>query len=301
MAHKAVSFLLFLLLPVTTAFSDSSPPFSESSLFDFAEHLLQQNDFDRAVTEFKRYLFLYPSGTRFDEASYLLGAALFYKKEFQEAVSHWERTLHSRPASAYQDQIRFMTGKAYWELGREDQALAHWEGLIREGRPDYRAIACRAVLWALVKQKKWERADQILRDSPLQDAEKDLHRQYLAQAQHLPYASPAVAGLLAGVLPGAGHWYLNRKQDACVAFIVNGLFAWAAVTSFQKGNNGLGTLLTVMELAWYSGTIYSAVNSAHKHNRKMDAEFLDAYSIRFGFLSLKGKGSTPYLAFHFLF
>jgi tetratricopeptide (TPR) repeat protein len=290
--------LLIILLPAL-ALSDPTALTPEEAQFAFANHLLQNHDYFRAATEFKRLLFLHPSGTKNDEANYLLGTALFLNKSFKEAILHWEGVLRQTPNTSFKEEIQYKTGGAYWELGQEDRAMLLWEKILQEGRSSQKQSAARALLWGLIKQKRFDPARLLLKNSPLSDSEKEAQETFFQKAENLPYKSPATAGTLAAILPGAGHWYLDRRQDALIAFGINALFAWAAVTSFQEGNNGLGTLLSVIELAWYSGNIYSAINSAHKFNQKLDKEFLEGYGLRFGLLS-QGPSSSPipYLVLH---
>jgi hypothetical protein len=49
---------------------------------------------------------------------------------------------------------------------------------------------------------------------------------------------------------------------------------WAAVEAFDNDNEGLGVLLTLFEIGLYTGNFYSAVNCAHKHNRRQKDTFL---------------------------
>jgi tetratricopeptide (TPR) repeat protein len=300
MLGKFISGLLLILLLPSMTFSGTAVPMSsEEAQFAFAENLLQNHDYFRAVTEFKRLLFLYPSGTRTDEANYLLGTAHFLIKSYKEAIFHWEGVLRQTPNTPFKEEIQFKTGRAYWELGQEDKAMLLWEKILQEGRSSERSSAARAILWGLAKQKRYDPARLLLKNAPLIDSEKDAHEAFFQKAESLPYKSPTTAGTLAAILPGAGHWYLGRKQDAIIAFGVNALFAWAAVNTFQEGNNGLGALLGVIELAWYSGNIYSAVNSTHKFNRKLDTDFLEGYGLRFGLFSQAPSSSpTPYLVLH---
>jgi hypothetical protein len=94
------------------------------------------------------------------------------------------------------------------------------------------------------------------------------------EGERLPYKSPSTAGVLAGVLPGSGHLYCDRYKDGVVAFLLNGLFTWAAIEAFDNDHEVLGGILGFLELGWYSGNIYSAVNSAHKHNRALKDNYL---------------------------
>jgi tetratricopeptide (TPR) repeat protein len=293
-----IGVLFLILLPALAWSNPSEPPTSEEAQFSFAGHLLQHNDYFRAITEFKRYLFLYPSGTKADEANYLLGEALFQTKSYQEAVIHWEGILNKTPNTPFKEEIQFKTGRAFWELGREDQAIHLWEKILQEGQSSLKSSAARAVLWGLIKQKRYDLARLKLKTLPLMDSEKELHEAFFQKSEKIPYKSPITAGTLAAILPGAGHLYLDRPQDALIAFSINGLFTWAAVSSFQQGNSGLGALLTFIELAWYSGNIYSAVNTAHKINRKRDTNFLEGYGVRFGLLSSNPHSPGLFLVLH---
>lgn len=82
----------------------------------------------------------------------------------------------------------------------------------------------------------------------------------------IPQKSPAVAGVLS-IVPGLGHFYLEEWGIGVVAMIWNGAFIFATVDSFAAGRVGQGTLLGLLELVWYGGTIFGAVSGAHRFNR----------------------------------
>jgi tetratricopeptide (TPR) repeat protein len=295
-------FLILFWLPSGAWGTPPEPQTSEEAQFAFARHLLNQQDYSRAITEFKRILFLFPAGPKADESHYLLGEALFQNKSVKEAILQWQEALNKNPQTPFIGEIRFRMGKAYWSLGLEDEAMEQWETILRQGPASFRPEAARALLWALTKQKKYDLARSRLRTLPLTESEKEMHESFFQKAENLPRKSPGTAGVLAAILPGAGHWYLERYQDGLIALTINGLFTWAAVSSFQQGNNGLGALLAFIELAWYSGNIYSAVNTAHKINKKQETDFLESYGVRFGVLSQGPfSGPTPYLVFHYVF
>ena len=91
---------------------------------------------------------------------------------------------------------------------------------------------------------------------------------------NIPHKSPAVAGTLAAIVPGAGHLYTQRRRDALVAFLLNGVFIWSAVELFDDEKYVTGGIVTFFELGWYTGNIYSAVSSAHKFNKRTKKDFL---------------------------
>jgi TM2 domain-containing membrane protein YozV len=93
------------------------------------------------------------------------------------------------------------------------------------------------------------------------------------------FKSPKIAGTLSAIVPGAGQLYLNRKRDATAAFILNGLFIWGIIEAIENDESAVAAILGVFEVGWYGGNIYSAVNGAHKHNRKLKDSFRRRFSI----------------------
>ena len=133
MSGKIFIGVLFLFLLPSLAWPNPAEPLSsEESQFAFADHLFQNHDHFRAITEFKRYLFLYPSGAKANEANYLLGEALLQTKSYQEAVNHWDRVLQQTPDTPFKEEIQYKTGRTFWELGREDKAMDLWGKILQE-------------------------------------------------------------------------------------------------------------------------------------------------------------------------
>jgi len=75
-------------------------------------------------------------------------------------------------------------------------------------------------------------------------------------------------------VPGLGHVYTERYKDGLVAFLLNGLFIWARSRLSTKTRKCSERFWGLSSWAFYTGTIYSAVNSAHKYNRKLKDDFL---------------------------
>jgi len=128
-----------------------------------------------------------------------------------------------------------------------------------------------------MKKGKWEDASNgfkgVTRGSPLYPSAIELSQLSL-QGKTLPYKNPALAGIMAGIVPGLGHAYCNRYRDAMVAFLLNGVFILATIEAFDNDLEAVGSILGFLELGWYTGNIYSAINSAYKHNRKLREDFI---------------------------
>jgi TM2 domain-containing membrane protein YozV len=122
---------------------------------------------------------------------------------------------------------------------------------------------------SLARESRWLEADEALRRIGSQSrrfAAAQGMRQVLVEAPAARRKDPALAGLLAAVVPGAGHLYCERPGDGGIAFVFTGVFAWATVEAFQQDHEAVGIGLGFIALSFYGGNIFSAVNVAHKYN-----------------------------------
>ena len=87
------------------------------------------------------------------------------------------------------------------------------------------------------------------------------------QGWRIPYRSPALAGGLSAVLPGAGQAYVGRWGEAASAVLVNGLLVASAVQLYKRELWFAAGAVTFLELGFYGGGIASAANGARRFNR----------------------------------
>ena len=81
--------------------------------------------------------------------------------------------------------------------------------------------------------------------------------------------STQTAQLFNTFLPGAGYFYLGQTQSGITAMLLNGLFIWASVFSFQHHNLAAGIIFTSLEAGWYFGGIYGAGQEAKLYNERI--------------------------------
>jgi hypothetical protein len=184
-------------------------------------------------------------------------------------------------------------------------------------RDSFRKVREVALREALAAEAQWQIALTYLQEEKWKEAAVEFRKidrnskiyrkgehwaNSLDRIDEIPQKSPATAGVLAALLPGAGHLYCGRYRDATVAFLLNGAFIWGMVEAFEHKNYVVGGILTFFELGWYSGNIYSAVASAHKVNRKKKQEYLE-YIEKGSHLSLgiSLQGESPVLTLDYVF
>jgi len=258
--------LLWLALPATDL---RAGDVAETTL-RFANHLYSQEEYYRAIGEYKRYLFLAPEGGEAPFAALRIAECYAHGKRWSEALGAVEGFLGAYGSNPLAVQGRLLKARALVELGRGEEAREELRHLLDAHPGDPVA----AEVWyltaiSLARESRWLEADEALRQIGSQSGRfvaAQGMRQVLAEAPAAKSKDPAVAGLLAAVLPGAGHLYCDRPGDGAIAFVFTGAFAWATVEAFQQDHQALGLGLGFIALSFYGGNIFSAVNVAHKYN-----------------------------------
>ncbi len=259
-----------------------------------AREFLKDRDYEAAIFQLKRVIKLYPDTHYSLEAEYLLGISEALRGRFDEALRHLEHVA-SIPSHPFQEQALIAIGLVLEGQKKLKSAHLHYEILLKEliREEDKKSLIHYRLGWVHLKKGEFLRAKDyfyLVKTPPLlQESSQEITR-HIETLGPLPYKSPAVAGALAAVLPGAGHVYVGRVRDALAAFLVNAVFVAATWEAFRNDLEILGSFLGVMELGWYAGNIYSAVNSAHKYNRKLRQDLLDNFQDRLSLDVFLGKG-----------
>jgi hypothetical protein len=183
-------------------------------------------------------------------------------------------------------------------LGHLEEARASLEEAIQSSQdPELRGRAQYLIGETHARGAAWEDAARALEGL---DARSGLRGQ-ASQAvgwirEHSPPSekSPWMAGVLAAILPGAGHAYTDRWRDAGLVFSVNSAFTAATLEAIRKENHALAGGMALAELLWYSGNIFSAVGSAHKYNRALSRQLLEELQLPPAFMELPPWRGEPW-------
>jgi tetratricopeptide (TPR) repeat protein len=308
--RMTLMFLLVLLSPLRPewlrAAEESGRYIDEELQMGLADEFFKEGDYYRAVTEYKRFLFFFPQSSRVEEVLSRIAKSYFNGKKWDETVSLCDEWLKKFPASPRANEAYLLKGLAL----SEKKELSPARFLFRRAQESSpgTALAEEAqfqIARTYVKEEEWREAAEEFRKID-RTAKLYPKGEYWAKGldrmDRVPHKSPTAAGVLAAVLPGAGHVYTERYRDAAIAFLLNGAFIWAMIESFQHNNNVVGGILTFFELGWYSGNIYSAVASAHKYNKKEREQYLDELEKGSDLaVGISFRGETPVLYLRYVF
>jgi TolA-binding protein/TM2 domain-containing membrane protein YozV len=280
-----IIFVIFIISVPGSAPAAASDESSREKQFEFAEKLFQDGDLDRAITEYRRYIFLYPADTFSEKAYFSIGRCYFKAGKWEESVKAFKEFEERFPESPMTPGAYYFKGLSERHLKRFDDAISSFEYTIKSGSQDYRDKAmCQSAL-VLVDREDWEGALGMFSYIPDWSDLSGPARNFsagLKNMDNISRKSPVLAGTLAAIIPGAGHLYTERPRDALIAFLLNGAFILAAVEFFDDKNYAAGSIAAFFEIGWYGGNIYSAVSSAHKFNRRTKKDFIESLKRKTG-------------------
>lgn len=271
------TFLVGGIARVSTA-ADVALTISADHQFDFAQRYFDTHDYARAIDEFQRFIHFFPQDKRIPEAHWLIAMSHLQNKDHAQAIKAFRAIIDDPNGNEINTQAWFMLAQSYLEARAPGQAAAALQNLLSlTNDPDITDKAHYRLGWIYVETGAFRKAqhhfDQVSERNRARYRLEDLS-DALEDEKQIQYKNPRLAGTLA-LLPGAGHLYCNRKQDALIAFVLNGGLILAAHEAFDNDLPVLGSLITLVEVGFYTGNIYSAVNSAHKYNRSQKGQFVE--------------------------
>lgn len=273
-----IPLIVMLLLPGGLSADDYSSQYyrlREQEIRQFSADLFAAGEYYRAITEARRYLSLFPKGARSEAMALSIGDAYLMSHEWTEATAAYDEFLARFPSSPLAGTAMFHKAIALLKLGNTAEAERLF-GLQRSGAgQDKKGEAARWEILLLIRQNRFDEAEKRLRDRMLRpEIEADAGRieRLIEEKKGVRYKSPETAGALSALLPGSGQFYTGRYRDGVYSFLLNSLFIFAAYKAYESDNHGLGAILTLIEIGWYTGGIYGALGGAHKHNRQLDEE-----------------------------
>ncbi|MFH0810137.1 MAG: hypothetical protein V2A77_06670 [Pseudomonadota bacterium] len=241
---------------------------SEAEQFGLAERLLSEADYFRAISEFKRYLFFFPHGDKALDARFGIADALLGAGRHAEAEAAFGELRAAALPTPWRQRALYGEALALLRMGSRSQGRRLLEELLANcPEPEYRDAVELQIVTSLAEEGEYREAERKLLGFGLPESVLGPRLAAVRQAAQ-EARSPALAGGLSAMLPGAGQLYCGRPKDAVLAVLVNGLFIWAVAEAGQRGNWPLTAGLGLTELVWYGGTVYGAVNCAFKQQRE---------------------------------
>jgi tetratricopeptide (TPR) repeat protein len=279
--------ILFILLIIFTPNAHAEPDF-----LSFADSLAAENDYYRAITEYKRFLHYSPKDTRAAYAQLAIGKCLLAGQRWEKADLALKKVWVSYPGSEEAQTARQLYADAAYDRGDFATAETRYQRLQETLTAESSDSNLFKEGLSQLQQSNLDEARESF--SALQSPLSLQLSISLDEYQQLSKKSPQFAGVLSALLPGTGQLYTERPLQAGTAFALNAAFIYGAIESWENENYTTAGILSLFEMGWYGGNIYNAMNNAHKFNRRQQDHFLKQLQQRFG-LSLGWQQGHPQL------
>jgi tetratricopeptide (TPR) repeat protein len=267
----------------------AASPVSDARLtLGFADHLFGDGDYYRAISEYRRFLFLTKgAGDDAPRAAMAIGEALLRGEQWDAAGRQFDGVATRTDDLALRRGALFGAARAYLEDGRPELAKPRFRLIVNDDDADatLRTQSRWLLAWGHFDAGELDRARDLFQTIALAGGPHAASARGVVdaidQSGTLDAKDPLLAALLS-VVPGGGHFYLGQWATGVTALTWNALFVFAAVSAWISGDWGLAAVLTFAELGWYSGSMFGAIAGAYRHNRDAVRNWRDDVLTRYG-------------------
>jgi outer membrane protein assembly factor BamD (BamD/ComL family) len=270
-----ISYLLLILLASVSPIhaDDGAVLFTGDVQLKIADAFMEEGEYYRAVTEYKKFMILFPDSGKADYASFEIAMAYFKGEEYGAAARSFLALREKYPESGYAIPASYLEGYSQWKLKNYDRARAALEPLVEQHpESEYAPRSLVVISLAALDENKVEVSRQALKRFldryPGHPGEENVREAVvqLDRYQELPEKSPVLAGVMSAILPGSGYIYAEHYGDGITAFLINGLFIAGTVAAINQENYAVAGIVGGIGVPFYLGNIYGSANAAKKWN-----------------------------------
>jgi len=266
--------LILLLASVSPLHADGGAVLLTGDLqLTIADAFMEEGEYYRAVTEYKKFLILFPDSAKADYAAFEIAMAYFKGGEYGAAARSFLALRERYPESGYAIQAGYLEGSSQWKLKNYDRAREALEALVEqhpesEYAPPSLVVTCLAALDENKAEVSRQALKRFLDRYPGHPGEENVREAavQIDRYQELPEKSPVLAGVMSAILPGSGYIYAEHYGDGITAFLINGLFIAGTITAIHQENYAVAGIVGGVGVPFYLGNIYGSANAAKKWN-----------------------------------
>ncbi|MCG8339235.1 MAG: hypothetical protein MJE63_32405 [Proteobacteria bacterium] len=224
---------------------------SKQQQFNYATHLYKSREYYRAITEYKRLIFFFPEDELAETALMQIGRSYLAGSQIENAIDHWELQLQRSELEADRlERMRILLGISLLDL--KQTAIFSF------------------------REQNIGKAIEIFKELDDTDPYAPAIQRFIAAWDNrtIDKKSPWLAGSLSAIIPGAGSYYTGRYMEGTYAFFLTALFYLATMDAVSNDAKESGAVFGLLTIGFYGGSIYTAVNGAHKLNDKRESDEL---------------------------
>jgi len=272
---------LFILLCLFVLISPSR--LSAGGNADYAQWLMNEKDYFRAISEYKRVLFDADDPEIRIHCKLQIAKAYYRSNKYRSSIQYMSRVLNDpRARDSVKSKAKLYLGLDYY--GMKTPVLARQYFL---GAAEYDTTGLPDIYLSLLRAESgdWSEAGS----SYLEIAERRKGTEIAVIARELAelsycgdsisYRNPGLAAIFSALIPGSGQFYCNHYYDGIQALIYVGAFTLASYAAYRYdrdiNDNYVSTYATLsIASIFYIGNIVGAMKTAEYRNLKLKQKHL---------------------------
>jgi len=246
---------------------------TEEIQLKMADVFMEEGEYYRAITEYKKFLILFPDSGKADYALFKTGIAYYRGEEYEPSVKSFSALREKYKTSPYLPEASYFEGLSYWKIKDREKSKTTFDTLSKVfPRSEFAPLALVAgSLLALEEENitaSRNRLEWLTDRYPEYSGSKTAKEAMtlIDQYPRLPQKSGTLAAAMSAVLPGSGYIYADHVGDGITAFIINGLFIAGTITAIYAENYAVAAIVGGVGVPFYVGNIYGSANAAKKWN-----------------------------------
>jgi TolA-binding protein/TM2 domain-containing membrane protein YozV len=255
-----------------------------------ADVFMKEGEYYRAVTEYKKFLILFPDSANSDYALFKTGMAYYRGEEYEQSVRCFSVLEEKYKTSRYIPESSYYKGLSHWKMKEPDKAIKALDA-VSEAFPQSEFAARALIAGSLVTLEEENVPSSMKRLKLLSDQYPEYQGSknakdamaLIEQYPRLPEKSETLAAVMSAILPGSGYIYADHVGDGITAFIINALFIAGTITAIHSENYAVAGIVGGIGLPFYVGNIYGSANAAKKWNLGVKREYRDKVSLTLEF------------------
>ena len=257
--------------------------FEAQQLLAFADSLFSEEDYQNAIHEYKRFLFLYPDSPLTDEVQFRIANCYRNAGDLNAAISAYQsiKDYQSIP------KVQLKIAECYLFQEEYPKAVELLKQFVNE-HPDL-TLAPRAEFLigaSYMELKNWKLSAQAFRhvsdsypQSTFATVSGNLARSIM-RVDDLPHRSPLLSGLMSTVVPGSGQTYSGRFSDGLYALTVIATTVAGTIYYTSQERYKIAIPLGIVSVIFHAGNIYGGVQAAKIFNNQQETQFLNELQLQ---------------------
>ena len=263
-------FVFFSFSICTLSAQSFSEYFAPNNIRKFAQHLYDEEYYERAAVEYERYLYADSLAPK-SRILYTIGRCYLHARDPEKAINYFSYAAQQRSHQSFNDSVHIALCASYL-LSHKYRKFE--QSICMSAETNDLSFNLKSQLLELkglyhLTRGNWQAASRQL--TRMNSSHRIKKLQSLAvEGQNLPKKSPVLAGVMSGIIPGSGKVYSERPLDGLYSFLLTAGTAWLACEGYR--DQGISStkcwLFGSVSLFFYVGNIYGSAISVKLYNKE---------------------------------